>query len=87
MTDLTDRFAICLHATLAWEGGWDDDPVDPEHGWQVATAAANANTAMTVTRPLDALHPNDQAGQVGGYEQMGDAAYACINWLVATGKV
>lgn len=29
MTDLTDRFAICLHATLAWEGGWTDDPVDP----------------------------------------------------------
>lgn len=29
MTDLTDRFAICLHATLAWEGGWDDDPIDP----------------------------------------------------------
>lgn len=29
MADLTDRFAICLHATLAWEGGWDDDPVDP----------------------------------------------------------
>jgi len=29
MTDLTDRFAICLHAALAWEGGWDDDPYDP----------------------------------------------------------
>ena len=29
MTDLTDRFAICLHATLAWEGGFDDDVHDP----------------------------------------------------------
>lgn len=28
MTDLTDRFAICLHATLAWEGGWSDHPRD-----------------------------------------------------------
>lgn len=29
MTDFTDRFALCLHATLAWEGGWSDDPYDP----------------------------------------------------------
>lgn len=28
MTDLTDRFVICLHATLAFEGGYDDDPLD-----------------------------------------------------------
>jgi len=60
--------------------------VDGEHGWQTATAAANTNTAMTVTRPIDALHPENRVGQLGGYEQMGDAAYACINWLVATGR-
>lgn len=30
MTDFADRFALCLHATLAWEGpGYEEDPRDP----------------------------------------------------------
>ena len=60
--------------------------IDTERGFEVATAAGNANTAITATRPIDGIHPNDEAGQVGGYQQMGDAAYACINWLVHTGR-
>jgi hypothetical protein len=56
--------------------------VDPVHGFAfAAAAAANANTTDMVSRHDNGVHPNPSA--LGGYEQMGDAAYDAYSVAIA----
>jgi lysophospholipase L1-like esterase len=56
--------------------------VDPVWGYPGANANANSTVTDQVRRMSNGVHPN-----TAGYQQMGDALYACLNWLVAKGHV
>lgn len=56
--------------------------VDPVFGFPSATGNANATVTDQVRRLTNSVHPN-----TAGYNQMGDAAYACLNWLTVKGHI
>jgi hypothetical protein len=60
--------------------------VDPVNGFAYdAFAPANVDTARTVERQNNSVHP--PATGLGGYQQMGDAWFAAFNVLVARGSI
>jgi hypothetical protein len=56
---------------------------DPINAFAFTSTTYNVNTARTVDRADDGIHPNAVA--LGGYEQMGDALWAMLNVGVAKG--
>ena len=56
--------------------------VDPQRSFPTATEVAHAHTAETVARQSNSVHP-----ATAGYNQMGDALFAAINWMVVKGHV
>ena len=70
-----------LEASNVYLLGWNAS-VDPVNSFPTVSEAANAQTATTVTRGTNSVHP-----ATAGYNQMGDALFACLNWLAAKGKI
>lgn len=57
---------------------------DPVNGFDFTNETWNVDTARTVDRQADILHPASIAA-LGGYQQMGDSAWATLNGGVALG--
>lgn len=70
-----------LEASNVYLLGWNAS-VDPAHGFPTVSEAANAQSSDNVTRGTNSVHPN-----TSGYNQMGDALFACLNWLTVKGKI